>query len=103
MQVEEKAADEEGTQEKGADPIEEPAIKAPEEIIAEKAEEAAEEDPESSYTAPPTDKAKPVAQPELQLDGAPKGKFEGQGPNIHDGEDLDIPPFLRKKPSIQKN
>lgn len=40
---------------------------------------------------------KAAAQPELLLDGAPKGKFEGENPNFHDGEDLDIPPFLRKK------
>ncbi len=43
------------------------------------------------------DGKKSTAQPELQLDGAPKGRFEGEGPNFHDGEDLDIPPFLRKK------
>ena len=38
-----------------------------------------------------------TAQGELELDGGPKGKFEGESPNFHDGEDLDIPPFLRKK------
>ena len=36
-------------------------------------------------------------QGELELDGGPKGKFEGQTPNYLDGEDLDIPPYLRKK------
>ena len=36
-------------------------------------------------------------QGELELDGGPKGKFEGETPNFLDGEDLDIPPFLRKK------
>lgn len=36
-------------------------------------------------------------QGELELDGGPKGKFEGETPNVLDGEDLDIPPFLRKK------
>jgi len=36
-------------------------------------------------------------QGELELDGGPKGKFEGETPNLLDGEDLDIPPFLRKK------
>ena len=38
-----------------------------------------------------------TAQGELELDGGPKGKFEGESPNFHEGEDLDIPPFLRKK------
>ena len=37
------------------------------------------------------------SQSELELDGGPKGKFEGENPNFHEGEDLDIPPFLRKK------
>jgi hypothetical protein len=36
-------------------------------------------------------------QGELLLDGGPKGKFEGQDPNLIEGEDLDIPPFLRNK------
>ncbi len=36
-------------------------------------------------------------QGELALDGGPKGKFEGEDPNLLEGEDLDIPPFLRKK------
>ena len=46
-----------------------------------------------------TSKSSDVVQPELKLDGAPKGKFEGSSPNYLDGEDLDIPPFLRKKRS----
>lgn len=36
-------------------------------------------------------------QNELAFDSAPRGRFEGQGPNVVDGEDLDLPPFLRKK------
>jgi cell division protein FtsZ len=42
---------------------------------------------------------KPTAsqQDELSLDSAPRGRFEGQGPNVFEGEDLDLPPFLRKK------
>lgn len=36
-------------------------------------------------------------QGELALDGGPKGKFEGEDPNLLAGEDLDIPPFLRNK------
>lgn len=36
-------------------------------------------------------------QDELALDGGPKGRFQGEEPNLIEGEDLDIPPFLRKK------
>ena len=34
---------------------------------------------------------------ELELDSAPRGRFDGEDPNVVDGEDLDLPPFLRKK------
>jgi hypothetical protein len=37
------------------------------------------------------------AQSELSLDAAPRGRFEGENPNVYEGEDLDLPPFLRKK------
>ena len=36
-------------------------------------------------------------QNELSLDSAPRGRFEGETPNVFEGEDLDLPPFLRKK------
>jgi len=39
----------------------------------------------------------PTAQPELSFDTAPRGRFEGVSPNVVNGEDLDLPPFLRKK------
>ena len=39
----------------------------------------------------------PAPQNELSFDTTPRGRFEGQGPNVVDGEDLDLPPFLRKK------
>ena len=39
----------------------------------------------------------PGPQSELSLDSAPRGRFEGESPNVFDGEDLDLPPFLRKK------
>ncbi len=39
----------------------------------------------------------PGSQNELSLDSAPRGRFEGESPNVFDGEDLDLPPFLRKK------
>jgi len=38
-----------------------------------------------------------VPQNELSFDSTPRGRFEGQAPNVVDGEDLDLPPFLRKK------
>lgn len=34
---------------------------------------------------------------ELELGSTPRGRFEGQDPALIDGEDLDLPPFLRKK------
>lgn len=37
------------------------------------------------------------SQEELDLDGGPRGKFDGEAPNLVDGEDLDIPPYLRNK------
>lgn len=36
-------------------------------------------------------------QSELSLDSTPRGRFEGETPNVFNGEDLDLPPFLRKK------
>jgi hypothetical protein len=39
----------------------------------------------------------PVNQSELSFDSAPRGRFEGVSPNVVNGEDLDLPPFLRKK------
>ena len=38
-----------------------------------------------------------TSQSELSLDAAPRGRFEGENPNVFNGEDLDLPPFLRKK------
>ncbi len=35
------------------------------------------------------------SQTELSLDGQPKGRFEGESPNIYEGADLDVPTFLR--------
>lgn len=65
------------------------------------AEEATDTDNEAykpeTTTEAQTAKQKSEAQAELELGGAPKGKFEGEDPNFHEGEDLDIPPFLRKK------
>jgi cell division protein FtsZ len=36
-------------------------------------------------------------QPELSFDGGPRGRFEGGSPSLFEGEDLDVPAFLRKK------
>ena len=60
-------------------------------------EPEAEEEPQNDFTPEVEERSKEAAQSELELDGGPKGKFEGENPNFHDGEDLDIPPFLRKK------
>lgn len=74
--------------------------------------EAAEPDGESivnELTPPPTSEEKapatqlkldpkfPTPQSELAFESAPKGRFEGETPNVFEGEDLDLPPFLRKK------
>ncbi len=37
------------------------------------------------------------SQAELSFDGGPKGRFEGSDPSVFEGEDLDVPAFLRKK------
>ncbi len=37
------------------------------------------------------------SQSELSLEGGPRGRFEGEEPSMFEGEDLDIPAFLRKK------
>ena len=42
-------------------------------------------------------KPKGGGQPELSFDGGPKGRFEGADPSLVDGEDLDVPPFLRRR------
>jgi cell division protein FtsZ len=39
----------------------------------------------------------PSDQDELSFKKTPRGRFEGENPNVLDGEDLDLPPFLRKK------
>ncbi len=58
---------------------------------------------ESKERAPQTqlklDSSASGSQSELSFDNAPRGRFEGENPNVIDGEDLDLPPFLRKKKS----
>ncbi|GAA5484444.1 hypothetical protein [Haloferula sargassicola] len=38
-----------------------------------------------------------AGQGELTFDSGPKGRFEGSDPSLVDGEDLDVPAFLRRK------
>lgn len=57
-------------------------------------------DPEDPAPEPPKLKLGVKAaspQTELSFDTAPRGRFEGVSPNVVNGEDLDLPPFLRKK------
>ena len=72
-----------------------------EDLDSEKAEETEDEDSrsdeEDDFFGEVFDEDKQTAQGELELDGGPKGKFEGESPNVLEGEDLDIPPFLRNK------
>jgi cell division protein FtsZ len=46
---------------------------------------------------PPGSKKPKGAQSELSFDGGPRGRFEGASPTLFEGEDLDVPAFLRKK------
>lgn len=59
--------------------------------------EAVEEPREKSHLPPRRRRERESTQGELELDGGPKGKFEGGSPNFHEGEDLDVPAFLRKR------
>jgi hypothetical protein len=74
--------------------------------------ESEDSDPSGNDITPPSPPARkapatqlkldpkfPSPQSELPFDNAPKGRFEGENPNVFDGEDLDLPPFLRKKKS----
>lgn len=65
--------------------------------------ESLSDEHESEGKSPATDlkleAKRPGSQSELTFDSAPKGRFEGENPNVFEGEDLDLPPFLRKKKS----
>jgi len=57
-----------------------------------------EPEPEAVVEEPQVEEPKKGAgQAELLLEGGPKGRFEGEQPNVIEGEDLDVPPYLRKK------
>ena len=61
-------------------------------------EETPEGEPEPVVEEPQAENPKKGAgQAELLLEGGPKGRFEGEQPNVIEGEDLDVPPYLRKK------
>lgn len=57
-----------------------------------------EPEPVEEKPAPaPKARAAGKGQPELSFEGGPRGKFEGASPSLFEGEDLDVPAFLRKK------
>ena len=60
-------------------------------------EQPDEAEEEQSFLPPRRKRDRENTQGELELDGGPKGKFEGGSPNFHEGEDLDVPAFLRKR------
>jgi len=82
---------------------EETSFPEPEHVAAKVVEpepEFEEEEPFPKLTPPEPLKLRakaPAGQGELSFEGGPRGRFEGESPNVFDGEDLDIPPFLRKK------
>lgn len=57
------------------------------------------EDPEPAEKPAAAAKARAGGkdQGELSFEGGPRGKFEGGSPSLFEGEDLDVPAFLRKK------
>lgn len=56
------------------------------------------EEPTAPAAEPEDERSKsPTAQPELHFEGRPRGRFEGADPSVVEGEDLDVPAFLRKK------
>ncbi len=60
---------------------------------------AVEDLPDFDEPAPLPVKSKTKGNPqtELSFDGGPRGRFEGASPSLFEGEDLDVPAFLRKK------
>jgi cell division protein FtsZ len=56
-----------------------------------------ESEPEASAKQARSRPAKADPQAELSFDGGPRGRFEASSPSLFEGEDLDVPAFLRKK------
>lgn len=52
---------------------------------------------ENSSHKSETERRQSKGQSELELDGGPRGRFDGEEPNLFEGEDLDVPAFLRKR------
>ncbi len=67
------------------------------ETMEEPEPEVIEEEIELSIAAKVPEKRVPGGQAELSLEGGPRGRFEGETPNVVKGEDLDVPPYLRRK------
>lgn len=68
-----------------------------EEVEPEFEEELNEEDVELPLATKLPEKRSNAGQAELSLEGGPRGRFEGEQPNVVKGEDLDVPPYLRRK------
>jgi len=81
----------------GGEPDAEPAIEAEEEPEPEVDE--GEDDLPLAADLPEDlpEKRASTGQAELSLEGGPRGRFEGETPNVVKGEDLDVPPYLRRK------
>ncbi len=62
-----------------------------------KAEEPKPDEEGPALAAQKLDSKNSAGQSELSFESAPRGRFEGETPNEVDGEDLDLPPFLRKR------
>ncbi|YCM44449.1 cell division protein FtsZ [Verrucomicrobiaceae bacterium 227] len=94
---------EEGVEEDEAPPFdleeveEEPEAGLEEEIAEEPETETEVEDADQALPVELPEKRTPGNQAELSLEGGPRGRFEGETPNVVKGEDLDVPPYLRRK------
>jgi cell division protein FtsZ len=97
--------DVEGTPEQNPVEASQPTVTSetePEPVVEVQPESLSESEPETSTAEAEPPKLKLGIKPsgsqsELSLESAPRGRFEGESPNVFDGEDLDLPPFLRKK------
>jgi len=49
----------------------------------------------------PTDKSLPAKQEILQFEPVTRGRFEKSEPTIVEGEDLDVPTYLRKNIKVK--
>ncbi|MGC6565129.1 MAG: cell division protein FtsZ [Akkermansiaceae bacterium] len=65
--------------------------------VEQEEEELNEEDIELPLATKLPEKRSKSNQGELSLEGGPRGRFDGEKPNLVKGEDLDVPPYLRRK------